>query len=401
LLLTRLNANQFNGEIMKKIIVLLSVLLASILCWGQGFHYLTGPNNHTLLYGRFEVRMKIVAGSGICNALCPIRDVSAGDLDPDWSEMDIEILGDDPSVIESVAHMGNNRTFEQRPWCWQLSKYDFGLDEDYHTYTIEWGPYHVRWGMDGVIFREAVEIDYAGKKQIHDITYDLNWHEDIRRDTIYESNFLAFWRERKMRFAFDLWDASRQFPDWAGPWDPANNSKAIIYSWFKHYTYTPGAGDFGSDYTLHAWDDFDGNKSDNCSWANVYGINYQDGKAVGNLGSWSGSPPPDPGDTSANKATPFPYEFEHVTSTRSVKASTGDLWYSAGIIKCSIAKPGNIALDLYSLDGRLVKTLVNNFKSAGTHTYTPDFSSVPSGTYMLALKTPTQKSVQKMVKISQ
>jgi hypothetical protein len=378
--------------------IFLSVLIFAFSAYSQGFHYLTSLNQHTLLYGRFEVRMKIVGGSGICNALCPIRDMPGGAGDPEWTEMDIEILGRAPNVIESVAHMGTNMTFVYKPWCWQLSSYEVSLEEDYHTYTIEWAPDHVSWGLDGMPFRRAEETSDG---MIHDVTYNLNYPDEIMRDTIYDSNFLAYWRGRNMRFAFDLWDASRQYPDWAGGWDPANNSKAIIYSWFKHYEYTPGQGDFGQDFTLKAWDDFDGvNKSATCEWASVYGINYQDSKAVGNLGYWSGSPPFDPGDTAVNQPTPFPYTFIQNVKDRLIGSGDRTVFYRAGTVSFRLTQPGHTNVDLYNVNGKKVRVLVDANLAAGEHALSPNLGNICPGTYVITLKTPSQHSAHKMIKVS-
>jgi hypothetical protein len=322
----------------------------------------------------------------------------AGAGDPEWTEMDIEILGKAPDVIESVAHMGTNMTFVYRPWCWQLSKYDEGLDQDYHTYTIEWAPDHVSWGLDGVVFRRAEETN-DGK--IHDITYNLNWPEETARDTIYDSNFLEYWRGRKMRFAFDLWDASRQYLDWAGGWDPANSSQAIIYSWFKHYEYTPGQGDFGQDFTLYAWDDFDGtNKSSTCQWASVYGINYQDSKAVGNLGSWQGPPPFDAGDVDVNQPTPFPHDFIKNGKARTSGSANQAVLLNDRTVSFNLAQPGHVSVVLYNLNGKKVSVLADKYLAAGNHIINPELKGISPGSYVIALKTPQKQSVHKMINVS-
>jgi hypothetical protein len=374
---------------MKTIIVFLSVLIFSITSFGQGFHYLTSSRIHTILFGRFEVRMKIIKGGGVCNAMCPIRDSGSPSDGGDWAEIDIEILGDRTDLIESVAHMQNNQTFNQRQWCWQVSQYNAGLDEDYHTYTIEWGPYHCSWGLDGVIFRHAVEEG----DMVHDITYNLSEPGEIQRDTVYETNWLAFWRDRPMRFAFDVWRTSG---GWGGEWEESNNTKAMIFSWFKYYEYVGnGAGDFDSDYLLKDYDDFL-ESGYTAEWARIYSKNIlRDGKCAGPVGSdWDGIIPPDPGDTGASNPTPFPaslgteYRFRNLSSNQ---PAFGDnmkktvLFSSSAEVSYALKKPGFVSIEMFDAAGRLVAVLKNEWSDAGT--YTVPFKPSYSGIYLLAIKT--------------
>jgi hypothetical protein len=341
--------------------------------------------------------MKIIKGGGVCNAMCPIRDSGSPTGGDDWAEIDIEILGDRTDLVESVAHMMNNQTFNERQWCWQVSQYNTGLDEDYHTYTIEWGPYHCSWGIDGNIFRHATEED----NMIHDITYNLSYPDEVQRDTVYESNWLAFWRSRPMRFAFDVWRTSG---GWGGTWEESNNTKAMIFSWFKYYEYVGnGAGDFGSDFQLADYDDFldTGYTAD---WARVYGKNLlQDGKCVGRLGdNWDGIVPPDPGDTGASKPSPFPastaigakHPEQYLTSAGNKLKKTA-LTPKPGTVSLALQKSGYISIKMFDAAGRYVATLAKGLYQAGTQDLL--LGPVPAGVYLLVLKTPEQSATQTML----
>jgi hypothetical protein len=57
-------------------------------------------------------------------------------------------------------------------------------------------------------------------------------------------------------------------------------------------------------------------------------------------------------------------------------------------ISYTLLKPGNVSLKLYGIDGRLVKTIPNGYKEAGSHTEYLDLSALANGTYFIILNTP-------------
>jgi hypothetical protein len=56
-----------------------------------------------------------------------------------------------------------------------------------------------------------------------------------------------------------------------------------------------------------------------------------------------------------------------------------------------------VSLKIYDTAGRLVTTLVDVWRDAGTHSATFDGSKLPSGIYLAKLQTGEVRSVQKLV----
>jgi hypothetical protein len=59
-----------------------------------------------------------------------------------------------------------------------------------------------------------------------------------------------------------------------------------------------------------------------------------------------------------------------------------------------------ITLEVFSVLGEKVKTLVNEFKPAGTHTIQFLADGLASGTYLYVLKTTNYIQTKKMIKMS-
>jgi hypothetical protein len=59
--------------------------------------------------------------------------------------------------------------------------------------------------------------------------------------------------------------------------------------------------------------------------------------------------------------------------------------------------PSQVSLNIYDTAGRLIATLVDGWRDAGTHSATFDGSKLPSGIYLARLETEEYTSVQKLV----
>lgn len=69
-------------------------------------------------------------------------------------------------------------------------------------------------------------------------------------------------------------------------------------------------------------------------------------------------------------------------------------------ITYELANPTNVSLDVYSITGEKIMTLVNNrFQQAGSHTVSFEASNLASGVYMYQLKTGNQVFTRKMTLI--
>ncbi|MGQ9535380.1 MAG: T9SS type A sorting domain-containing protein, partial [bacterium] len=55
----------------------------------------------------------------------------------------------------------------------------------------------------------------------------------------------------------------------------------------------------------------------------------------------------------------------------------------------AIPKPGNVSVQLYSVDGRFIQTLDNGYHQTGNYTIRINTKHLASGTYIVILKTKT------------
>jgi hypothetical protein len=319
---------------------------------------------------------------------------------PNWMECDIEIPGSDGSHIETVAHTYDNQTFSQRPYLYYKIYHDEPYWNNYYTYGIEWTPDYVAWTLDGKPYRLA-EKTADGK--VRDRCWNTSDREQTRDDT-YDLCWLDVWANYPMRCAFDIWwsDASWAW-DWLGRWDDTYCGASIFISYFAYYTYTPGEGPDGTDFTLEDSDDFDGTgTSFNTTRWNPYNVIMQDGKAVGTLScpgkGFDGVVPVDDGDTGV------PQGITAISRVQNLRMAAQDnkasLEYKAGSIQYTIGAPGKIELALYNLNGRFVRTLINSYSEKGSHEFALDRNPVAPGAYFVSLKTSAARTVRRMVTVS-
>lgn len=86
-------------------------------------------------YGCYGVRMKTASGSGLLTSLFTFS--------PGADEIDIEIMGKDPSVLEATVHVQGETT--------QSHVFDMGFDSSkgFHVYHIDWQENYIAWLVDG------------------------------------------------------------------------------------------------------------------------------------------------------------------------------------------------------------------------------------------------------------
>jgi hypothetical protein len=369
---------------MKKIISSLVLLALSASSMATGLEYRHGE---LLNFGRFELRMRMVRGSGVVNCFCLFRKGPMSESE--WMEYDIEILGSMQNCIETTAHVFNNYTWSERNYLYQLQCFDYNLTDDYHTFGCEWAPDHVTWEVDGNILRKAEKLKNG---MISDISYSSSWDGSTTRETEYELDWLAKWAEGGMMCAFDCWngcDAS-----WCGDWDGAACESPLIYSWFKYYSYTPGTGHNGSDFTLSDWDDFD-EGWDESRWKFYGPMDQMDGKAVANIcGGGVGNIPDDPGDVDPSQPSVYANR-NSLKSNGPVKAIS----YANNTITFNLGSASDVKLALYNMNGKLVNVISSGYMKAGDHSVSID-KSISAGAYAIALSTPVSREVKRVITVS-
>jgi beta-glucanase (GH16 family) len=142
-------------------------------------HYTSGRvdtrGKFSPVYGRFEIRAKLPGGKGLWPAhwLYPqnrdwameqlmARAVQEGrerqipEERPWYTEIDImEFLGHEPNVIYGTFHY---HSFDgQKKSSSGTLKGSVDFTEDFHIYSLEWGPDELRWFVDGQLIHSTKE----------------------------------------------------------------------------------------------------------------------------------------------------------------------------------------------------------------------------------------------------
>lgn len=183
--------------------------------------------DETFMYGRFEARMSMAAGSGLVGSMfLYYGDSYLGGEEP-WVEIDMEVLGQNPQEFQSNIISGSA---ESKISSEQTHTLSTPTNTQYHTYAIEWTPTDVAWFVDAIEIRRTKTGTNDNKQQVS----SLNKEQSLR---------------------FNLW--ASEATEWVGPWDESILPVHQFINWVKVYTYTPGAGDNESDFTLLWTDDFE------------------------------------------------------------------------------------------------------------------------------------------------
>jgi beta-glucanase (GH16 family) len=176
-------------------------------------------------YGRFEVRLKAAQREGVVSSFFTYHD---GGGSADWNEIDLEILGrytDDVQFNTITAGQNNHVRHQPTP---------FNPHVDFHTYAFEWTPEYVAWFIDGIeAYRQTGE---------HIAT--LN---------------------KSQKIMMNIWNPA--FANWVGSWSAEALPAFSYYDWVSYASYTPGAGNTGTNnnFTQQWRDDFDA--WDQARWA--------------------------------------------------------------------------------------------------------------------------------------
>ena len=184
-------------------------------------------SRNSFMYGKFEARMQMAAGSALVGSMFLYYDDSWEGQGKPWVEIDMEVLGKSPESFQSNIISGS---LERKITSESHHQMPVPANQAYHTYGMEWTPEYVAWFLDGVEVRRNQVGQSDPKNQVNTLT---------------EAQSLRF----------NLW--SSEVPAWVGPWDEGILPVHQFINWVKVYDYTPGQGPDGSDFTLNWTDDFD------------------------------------------------------------------------------------------------------------------------------------------------
>ena len=174
-------------------------------------------------YGRFEARMKMDYAPGCISSMFLYYNDSYRGNGKVWNEIDIEVIGKNPSAFQSNIITGELTAKVTSEKMHNLSS---PVNSDYHVYTIEWKPDGVIWYLDGVVQRETAVMSDMTYKQV---------------ESLVESQSLRF----------NLWASSSV--GWVGQFNQKNIPIAQYIDYVKVYDY-----DAETDSFVERWtDDFD------------------------------------------------------------------------------------------------------------------------------------------------
>ncbi len=210
-------------------VLMLSIGILSSLAAAQDKDYSGAElyTRDTQMYGKYEARMLMAADSGIVSSMFLYHNDSYLGGEEPWVEVDIEILGKKPTSFQSNIITGSA---EKKTMSEKHHALDPAANEGYHTYAMEWTPTYVAWIIDGITVRKTMTDSNDTKGQV-----------------------AALIREQGLRF--NLWSSESEA--WVGRFDESHLPLHQYINWVKVYSYTPGAGENGSDFTLAWTDDFD------------------------------------------------------------------------------------------------------------------------------------------------
>jgi hypothetical protein len=186
-----------------------------------------------VLYGKFEARFKPTQGEGLVSSFFIYNDDFPN---TDWNEIDIEILGRFPQVVDlNAMSPGSHLRTHYVP---------FNTHLDYYEYGFEWTPDYVAWfiNREEVYRQDSTDVHVAGLTD-------------------------------SSKIMMNIWNPIHD--EWVGFWDDRVLPRFAYYDWVRYASYTQGSGDTGTnnDFT-HQWqDDFNEfdttrwEKSDNHTWA--------------------------------------------------------------------------------------------------------------------------------------
>jgi hypothetical protein len=167
----------------------------------------------TVMYGRMEMRMRMIRGSALLSTFFTYKDGSEIAGTP-WEETDIEVLGkNDAKTWQSNLITGNPRMTSEEVYTATTS-----LADGYHTYALEWTPEYVSWTFDGTMVRKT---------------------EGGQASSLINPETLRF----------NAWASNAS--GWAGALDESALPAYQFVNWIKYYRYDNGQ--FVLDWT----DDFD------------------------------------------------------------------------------------------------------------------------------------------------
>ncbi|MEK7392018.1 MAG: carbohydrate-binding domain-containing protein, partial [Fibrobacterota bacterium] len=181
--------------------------------------------SQTFKYGAFETRLKSAEGGGLITTFFLWKNGSEepGNL---WQEMDFEIFGRDGSFQSQIMTPGKVAG-DQRTEHVKMHYPTTPAHDRYNTYRMEWTPDSICFYYNGYLIRkETDKVEYA--------------------------KLMDPAQAEAMQLRVGVWAGDYE---WSGKFDSTAIPASNYANWVQTYSYTPGAGPGGSNFTLNWRDD--------------------------------------------------------------------------------------------------------------------------------------------------
>ncbi len=153
-----------------------------------------------VLYGHFEVRAKVMA-AGICNAFWFYHATPER-----WTEIDVFEIGARAKGNERKTHMTvhvfhtpEDKTHRQ--WS-QALELPFDPSVDFHVYSLDWTPAHIRFYVDGLLVRERENRHWHQPLTMNfDVEIMEQWFgmpAEGELPAVYEVDYVRAWTRESM-----------------------------------------------------------------------------------------------------------------------------------------------------------------------------------------------------------
>jgi endo-1,3-1,4-beta-glycanase ExoK len=187
-------------------------------------------SNKSVQYGRMEMRMRMIRGSGLLSTFFTYKNGSEA-TNALWGELDVEALGkNDAKAWQSNLITGNPRVTSE-----QVHTSPTSLADDYHTYQVEWTPEYVSWSFDGTEVRRTVGGQASELTEPHSLRFNVwssessGWAGELDESALpaYQFvNWIRYYRYENGQFVLDWTDDFEAFDyiRWAkGNWTFGGN----------------------------------------------------------------------------------------------------------------------------------------------------------------------------------
>lgn len=192
-------------------------------------------------YGRFEARMKMAAISGSVSSMFLNYDNSWMKGAEPWNEIDIEVLGKDPTSWQSniiTREPDTDGKTNKNITSEKVHTYGFDATSEFHLYAIVWTPEYIAWEIDSV----EVRRDVVGNP------------DGLAHDQV------AFMTEMQS-LRFNLW--ASKTPSWTGKFTGIGLPVEQQIDYVRVYKYDEATKGF----TFYWQDDFDGDDIEFERWS--------------------------------------------------------------------------------------------------------------------------------------